>query len=1784
MNTTLFFQSLKDSLNENDQKILIESAKQDKLLLKQIRNNDFFMQCVESFGKSLDKWSLGKVAMSSVNSKIELLGKDVKEKHYLKNAISILDETFKNHSKEIDFQRATYIALALFERKRKNQSWTGLLEELSNGFSRKSTLLTWRTSLAILYSLTDFDDDLLQALIIGKDPYIGVSFVNHILATQLIPQKEKALRLVRLLEKQSLETQIIWVHTLPNQVSYLANQISIVLEESKIFSKSISESHTNQGFDFVSKFDPAFKENLLNGFRYQLEKSPLQAKSNFLNAREKLQQILRLIDLNIISQSYNEVHDDLMTYLNEPKFNDLAFSHLVDESKSLNDGKPNFPNKGILSNLTYAFEVQKKGDGLKAREIGEKQFNNWFNALKVEWPSSETVSYLHNLDHKKIILLLNSLGLNGLSAEYIKFLSTISLSMDEMQEELIQGLQTLNLIDEAYSELKMSLNNHESQEKTYKNIFGLLSKSKNWNALFSEWENYAQSYLMSQEDWINYAQAALNANQLEKTRVLLEKMKSEGVNRTQIDVISGKLYYSEGDYEKARAILEETTMRLPEYEEGWTVLSDVYKKMGLFQKSMETLRSAVLAIPNSSQIHFNLAKACIDQELFAEALPYIRKAVGLNPDNSFYTLNLIQTLQTLGRTDEADLILSQGRQKWPFDREIAFVDAVRQVEKQNRDAALAAFDVAINLHDVNTPINKLLLYVQTILGDRPEKFLPTDGKHNEISNLLNAQKILQTAIKEGSDDTNYLQLVLGEVYYLTGETEAANSIYTKLVNDFKSNQIHQSLLWRVYAGLGLVKIDLCEVDSGIAALQEADQLNPKHLGIKQKIAETYLSASLTNQAEAKAEEIYQMGSTDIENLLWYSNFMAKLGNAKGEIQGLEQILHFDPVNSIAITRLANIYITNGDLDRANEVLEKLSGAENLENHDLRNAVISYLRIGKYQEALNWFNKTVDNQNGVEIKKRVIEKIFLLMTNQNWDTALAEIQNLKRTTSNSRILSSLEGECLYKKGDYSAAIYAFDAAFSFPSDDKTPVQEYLQNDSLIPANWLEKKIKDFSILQFLTNSHKKKLEFDQCLEMIDRMIKINPEEPWLYLMGAEFSLQLTDYDLASNYLLRYRNTCTSENVELDTDLYATALDYASAFLDDREYRLSFKDDGSKNELRKVLKAHYLLDKNLFADANQFFKETSIANEQPFKTNTDDPYGDIRESVHRRLSLLLVWRLNDYPKVAKLLEQFETENIEKAYLNLAIEFTYGAMLDIFEKNGIHSHRSSVLDKEIMDPRTISSLLTIINRNGKTKAIKNIENLQKIIIDKDYSTAFSLINSKTLPKYMNFVLVNSMMKADKSEMISEYISNFRTESYENLFYLINNQTMSLKEKMAFINSQIPTDDPVWLMESSNIYEKNGNLHEAIELAEQAYKVWPDEDNWRIRIAKLYQESGDFESADQYWKSILTNSKNPESVIYQYTNLLLENKKALEVVELLDEYKGKIPETYDFHASYATANLILKSFEKSMISLQAARKFKPVSNELDYLEAEAFYLNGEDEKSKNKIFEILQNNPRYELAYILHSVILREAGKSSEAIKIINNGLEKCSDSKGLQIEKIKILKALDDISNGLMLASELSQRFPNDIEVLKILANLYHDIEDFQAAEVVARKSLHLQSNQPDIHLLLGKVAKHQGQLDQALNHFSKAAMSIAEGVEPWLEIGDIYQDQQETEKALESYREAYSRNDKDYRAFYKTGLLLRDLKDYQGAEKMLKIASSLSPKDTNIRRQLAGVIALNLVHSS
>jgi Flp pilus assembly protein TadD len=53
-------------------------------------------------------------------------------------------------------------------------------------------------------------------------------------------------------------------------------------------------------------------------------------------------------------------------------------------------------------------------------------------------------------------------------------------------------------------------------------------------------------------------------------------------------------------------------------------------------------------------------------------------------------------------------------------------------------------------------------------------------------------------------------------------------------------------------------------------------------------------------------------------------------------------------------------------------------------------------------------------------------------------------------------------------------------------------------------------------------------------------------------------------------------------------------------------------------------------------------------------------------------------------------------------------------------------------------------------------------------------------------------------------------------------------------------------------------------------------------------------------------------------------------------------------------------------------------------------------------------------------------------------------------------------------------------------------------------------------------------------------------------------------------------------KDAAPHLEIGLALKEAKDFDGSEAELRRAAHLSPKDRHIQRQLAGVIALNIVH--
>jgi tetratricopeptide (TPR) repeat protein len=151
------------------------------------------------------------------------------------------------------------------------------------------------------------------------------------------------------------------------------------------------------------------------------------------------------------------------------------------------------------------------------------------------------------------------------------------------------------------------------------------------------------------------------------------------------------------------------------------------------------------------------------------------------------------------------------------------------------------------------------------------------------------------------------------------------------------------------------------------------------------------------------------------------------------------------------------------------------------------------------------------------------------------------------------------------------------------------------------------------------------------------------------------------------------------------------------------------------------------------------------------------------------------------------------------------------------------------------------------------------------------------------------------------------------------------------------------------------------------------------------------------------------------------------------------------------------------------------------------------------------------------------------------------------------------------------------------------MYADAGENENAIVIAKQALQTSSakstsnEQANLHLLLGQLLRKSGQLDLSIQHLDEAIRLAPDRLEPYLELGLTRKERREYQQALQIFAQATTIAPDDPRALFQAGLALKESKDYKSSETMLRRAVSLAPNDLNIRRQLAAVVALNLVHN-
>jgi len=371
---------------------------------------------------------------------------------------------------------------------------------------------------------------------------------------------------------------------------------------------------------------------------------------------------------------------------------------------------------------------------------------------------------------------------------------------------------------------------------------------------------------------------------------------------------------------------------------------------------------------------------------------------------------------------------------------------------------------------------------------------------------------------------------------------------------------------------------------------------------------------------------------------------------------------------------------------------------------------------------------------------------------------------------------------------------------------------------------------------------------------------------------------------------------------------------------------------------------------------------------------------------------------------------------------------------------------------------------------------------------------------------------------------------------------------------------DEPIWHALAADIYNRISNTHEAISHLVEAIRLAPKTFSYHMDLGKIYFENS-----------------NEDPHLLKQALISIENALGLE------------PNNVSTLILFANTQHLLNDQENAQISAQKALMLAPNRADIYQLLSEISICNNDYQGAYEYANKAIQLNPKDIQSNIMLARSLSSLGRDEEALAKINTMLSMVQEAKYLQLERVNILRNMNGPRAGLTELRKLLDLYPEDFNVLDALAKAHNEIGDAENAVNVALQALKVstdntsRNDQANLHLLIGQVLRKTGQLDQSIHHLSKAIQLSPDRLEPYLELGLARKERREYDQALQIFEQATSIAPEDPRALFQAGLALKESKDYKSSETMLRRAVSLAPNDLSIRRQLAAVVALNLVHN-
>jgi tetratricopeptide (TPR) repeat protein len=378
------------------------------------------------------------------------------------------------------------------------------------------------------------------------------------------------------------------------------------------------------------------------------------------------------------------------------------------------------------------------------------------------------------------------------------------------------------------------------------------------------------------------------------------------------------------------------------------------------------------------------------------------------------------------------------------------------------------------------------------------------------------------------------------------------------------------------------------------------------------------------------------------------------------------------------------------------------------------------------------------------------------------------------------------------------------------------------------------------------------------------------------------------------------------------------------------------------------------------------------------------------------------------------------------------------------------------------------------------------------------------------------------------------------------------------------------------------------ALQSIQTALSLWPEEPRWHALAASFQMAAGDAPAAINHLGKATTLEPRHLPHHLALGEAYLQVGDSHHAIRALEHAVRIAPKQIEPYLALAYAYLSHGDVARAAASAESAIAVAPDQIAPWLLRAEIALQLDDPRGAQKRAEAALRLKPDDPASLHLLARTLDKLGRPGDALAVLEKAIPLAPDPLPLLIERVRLLRSHRGPEAALAAWGELAAHYPDEPAVLAPLAQSQAAAGQKEAATRTAQRALRRSAalqpqEQAGLHHLLGRLHWQAGQLDQAIHQLSEATRLAPGEAEAYLDLGSVQQERRQQAMALQTYQKAIAITPKDPRPYYQAGLVLKSTRDYQGAETMLRRAADLAPEDLTIHRQLAAMVALNLVHN-